>query len=44
MHLFYEIHEGLSVPKYLRDKTEISIRPVPYDKENRVDWMVADRV
>jgi len=40
--LFYEIHEGLSVPKYLRDKTEISIRPLPNEREDRIDLYVAD--
>lgn len=42
IHVFYEVHEGLSVPKYLRDKTEISVRPVPHAKEDRVDLYVAD--
>jgi hypothetical protein len=42
IHLFYEVHEGLSVPKYLRDKTEISIRPVPNEREDRVMLYVAD--
>lgn len=42
IYLLYEVHEGLSVPKYLRDKTEISIRPVPDEKRDHVDLMVAD--
>lgn len=42
MYLFYEIHEGLGVPKYLRDKTEISIRPVPNLKQDKVMLYVAD--
>ena len=42
IHLFYECHEGLSVPKYLRDKTEMSIRPVPDKVNDRIELFVAD--
>lgn len=42
MYLMYEVHEGLSVPKYLRDKTEISVRPVPDEKENHLDMIVCN--
>lgn len=42
IHLFYECHEGLSVPKYLRDKTEMSIRPVPNEALDRIELYVAD--
>lgn len=41
-YVLYEVHEGLSIPKYLRDKTEVSIRPVTHEKEDRVDLIVAD--
>lgn len=30
-YLFYEMHDGLGVPKYLRDKTEISVKPLRVD-------------
>lgn len=42
MYLLYEIHDGLGVPKYLRDKTEVSIRPKPDEKNDHVDLYVAD--
>lgn len=42
IHLFYEVHEGLSVPKYMRDKTEISIRPVPHESLDNIDLFFAD--
>lgn len=32
-YLMYEIHDGLGVPKYLRDKTEISIKPLNLDEK-----------
>jgi hypothetical protein len=36
--VIYEMHEGLGVNKYLRDKTEISIKPTMYRKENMIRW------
>lgn len=42
IHLFYEVHEGLGVPKYLRDKTEISVRPFANEKTDEVVLYVAD--
>jgi hypothetical protein len=43
MYLFYEIHDGLGVPKYLRDKTEVSIAPRADEPNDRLDLYVADR-
>lgn len=42
IHLLYEVHEGRGVPKYMRDKTEISIRPVAYLREDRLDLYVCN--
>lgn len=42
IHLFYECHEGLGVPKYLRDKTEMSIRPMPNKQQDKLQLYVAD--
>lgn len=41
-HLIYEVHEGRGVPKYLRDKTEISIRPVPDNRKDSVSLYVCN--
>ena len=41
-YLMYEVHEGRGVPKYLRDKTEISVRPYPIGKHDRLDCLVCD--
>jgi len=32
-YLFYEVHDGLGVPKFMRDKTEISIKPLYLDAQ-----------
>lgn len=42
IHLFYEVHEGLGVPKYLRDKTEVSVRSKAFEHQDRVEAYVAD--
>lgn len=42
IHLFYEVHDGLGVPKYLRDKTEVSMYPVPNERDDSVTVYVAD--
>jgi len=35
-HLLYEVHEGRAVPKFMRDKTEISVRPVADDRHDKL--------
>jgi len=42
IHLFYEVHEGLGVPKYMRDKTEVSILPKPDEYTDSMELFVAD--
>ena len=41
-YLLYEVHEGFGVPKYLRDKTEISCRPYPNEPENLAECIICD--
>ena len=41
-YLLYEVHEGAGVPKYMRDKTEISIKPFPNEYLDRLDLLVCD--
>ena len=40
--LMYEVHEGRGVAKFLRDKTEISIRPLFDEKKDHLDLYVCN--
>jgi hypothetical protein len=42
-YLQYEIHDGLGVPKFLRDKTEISIKPLALDEqEDKLSFLICN--
>jgi len=42
IHFCYEMHEGKGVPAFLRQKTEISIKPRPDDPRDGVDLLVSN--
>ena len=41
-YLLYEVHDGLGVPKYLRDKTEQSIKPLFIDKNGDMHFLLCN--
>ena len=41
-YLMYEMHDGLGVPKFMRDKTEISIKPLFIDKNDRLHYLICN--